>query len=140
MKLKTIRLLNFCCFADSGAIPFHNMTIFIGENDCGKSAILKALTIFFGNEKMTLENFRKVGDKYEKRCEIELTFVSEDDDVLQEYRQYLIENEVKIKRVYQLEENNVITTEILTTQYEFVQTELNHTSDLKAAELKEQRI
>ncbi len=33
MELKSLRLINFQCFKDSGEIPIHKMTIFIGEKE-----------------------------------------------------------------------------------------------------------
>lgn len=72
--MKSISLKNFQCFKDSQEIPIHNLTIFVGENDSGKSAILKALDIFFGNIPPTTEIFHKIGNSFQKECEIQVTF------------------------------------------------------------------
>ncbi len=44
MRIETIRIQNYKCFADSGDVelsPFFN--VFVGQNDSGKSALLEAL-------------------------------------------------------------------------------------------------
>ncbi len=51
MKIKKLFLENFRCFYGTVEIPFNNLTVFIGRNDCGKSSILEALDIFFNEGK-----------------------------------------------------------------------------------------
>lgn len=137
MKLKSIRLRNFCCFADSGIMPIHDMTIFIGENDSGKSSILKALSIFFDKKTITIEEFRKVSEKYRKKCEIELVFSVEDENNLTNFYQYIIQKKIRIKKVFKLTgTNNKITEQLLVKKYVFTKKELNSVRDLKSAELK----
>lgn len=46
MRIETLRLLNFRSFADSGEIAFGQVNIFIGQNNSGKSAILRAIRLF----------------------------------------------------------------------------------------------
>ena len=70
MELKSLRLINFQCFEDSKEIPIHKMTIFIGENDSGKTAILRALKLFLDNKSISPDLFHKIGNEPEKRCEI----------------------------------------------------------------------
>ena len=49
MKLETIAIKNFRCFEDV-EINIDNYTAFIGPNGCGKSAVLSALNVFFGEK------------------------------------------------------------------------------------------
>ena len=47
MHIDTIRVQNFRCVRESGAIPLTpDLTIFIGENETGKTALLEALLCF----------------------------------------------------------------------------------------------
>lgn len=55
MKLKTLKIKNFRGYYDEVAIPFENLTAFIGQNDAGKSTILEALEIFFNNKLVECE-------------------------------------------------------------------------------------
>lgn len=46
MRLTSIRLRNFKCFADSGEVALSpSLNIFVGQNDSGKSTLLEALTL-----------------------------------------------------------------------------------------------
>jgi predicted ATP-dependent endonuclease of OLD family len=56
MKLKKLILTNFRAFKDKTVIEFNNLTVFVGQNDVGKSTILEALDIFF-NEKDAIVTF-----------------------------------------------------------------------------------
>ena len=48
MKLiaKQFRILNYCNIDDSGWIPLERVTTFVGRNEAGKTALLKALHKF----------------------------------------------------------------------------------------------
>ena len=47
MRVENVRVQNFRCVRDSGDIPLSNdLTVFVGENESGKSAILDALYCF----------------------------------------------------------------------------------------------
>ena len=136
VKLTSIHLRNFRCYADSGVMPIHDMTIFIGGNDCGKSSILRALNIFFKNEKQVIENFRKVNEIREKACEIELIFDLEADDTMGEYQQYNVEKKLTMKKVYEMGDTDNITEKFLVKQYAFKIADLNRIDALKATELR----
>jgi len=43
MKLKELKIKGLKCYNDSQVIPFYNLTVFIGENDAGKSTVFDAL-------------------------------------------------------------------------------------------------
>ena len=55
MQLDNIRVQNFRCIRDSGEVPLTpDLTILIGENESGKTALLDALLCFnLGNEFLT---------------------------------------------------------------------------------------
>ncbi len=48
MKLQRVRIRNFRCYQAETAINLEALTALIGRNDSGKSAILDALAMFFG--------------------------------------------------------------------------------------------
>jgi hypothetical protein len=48
MRILAIRMEHFRCLYDTGWIPISDLTVLIGENDCGKTAALDALAILLG--------------------------------------------------------------------------------------------
>lgn len=55
MKLESVKIKNFRCYADEFLIPFENITTLIGRNDAGKSTVLEALEIFFNNKTVKID-------------------------------------------------------------------------------------
>lgn len=51
MRLIRAKIKNFRCYQEEVVIEFDDLTVFVGRNDSGKSAVLDALDIFF-NEKV----------------------------------------------------------------------------------------
>lgn len=136
MELKSLRLINFQCFKDSGEIPIHNMTIFIGENDSGKTAILKAIDFFLNNKPISLDIFHKIGDKLEKKCEIEQIFKVDPEKTKDIPKDYIIDNELTLKKEFTLNDQNQVEQKILLKKYVFKKKELNEISSMKSPELK----
>ena len=52
MRIRNVRIKNFRALQDL-SIDFSNMTVIIGENDCGKTSIMLALKLFFDGKKLT---------------------------------------------------------------------------------------
>lgn len=65
LKLKNLKLFGFKCYEDSGEIPFHDLTVIIGENDSGKSTIYDALEYFLNNKPLLEEDYRDGCDSAE---------------------------------------------------------------------------
>lgn len=62
MKITSIRLTNFQAFADSGLIPLWPLTILVGKNNSGKSAVLNAIrTIQAGATTLTSRELIRIG-------------------------------------------------------------------------------
>ncbi len=112
------------------------MTIFIGENDCGKTSILKALEFFFNDEKISLDMFHKLGEKIEKKSEIELIFKVDPEKSKEIPKDYIINNEFTLKKIFTLNDQNKIEQENLLKKYVFMKKELNEIQGLKAPELR----
>jgi predicted ATP-dependent endonuclease of OLD family len=51
MKIQTLILKNFRSYKEKTHIELDDLTVFVGQNDIGKSTILEALDIFFNNGK-----------------------------------------------------------------------------------------
>jgi putative ATP-dependent endonuclease of the OLD family len=52
MKIAQVTIENFRAYRQKTIIPFDDLTVLIGKNDIGKSSILEALDIFFGNRNL----------------------------------------------------------------------------------------
>ncbi len=57
MRLAYLRVKHFRCLYQTEWIPFHDLTVLIGENDGGKTATLHVLRILFSNAVPTEEDF-----------------------------------------------------------------------------------
>ena len=112
------------------------MTIFIGENDSGKTAILKALNFFLDNKPILPDMFHKIGDEAEKTCEIKLTFNVDSENRGVIPKDYAINNEFCLKKKFTLDDSNV-EQEIQIYKYVFERKEFNDIKNLKALQLKE---
>ena len=55
MKLISMSLKNFRCYAEEVTLGIDDLTTFIGKNDIGKSSILEALEIFFNNDTVAID-------------------------------------------------------------------------------------
>lgn len=51
MKIKSVSISNFRGYKSKTNIDFNDLTVFVGENDIGKSTILEALDLFFNDGK-----------------------------------------------------------------------------------------
>ena len=70
MRLKTLFIKNFRCYADEIVIPLDELTTIVGKNDIGKSSILEALEIFFNNDVVVIEPGDSNVTSEDKRVEI----------------------------------------------------------------------
>lgn len=57
MQLESISVQHFRSLYDTGWIPFHDLTVLIGENDGGKTATLDVLEILLGSRNPDTEDF-----------------------------------------------------------------------------------
>ena len=62
MRLRSVYIKNFRALREV-TISFSNMTVIIGENDCGKTSVMLALQVFFEAKKLNDESdyFKKEG-------------------------------------------------------------------------------
>ncbi len=92
MKLVELQISGLKCYENSGTIPIHDLTVFIGENDAGKSTIFDALDIVFNNKPPHTDDFRIGVENIE--IEVKFNFVDIDEEF-----EFLIHNDaVRIKK------------------------------------------
>tara|TARA_R110000868_G_scaffold380298_1_gene646291 strand:+ start:2268 stop:4091 length:1824 start_codon:yes stop_codon:yes gene_type:complete len=92
MKLSELKISGLKCYLNSGLIPIHDLTVFIGENDAGKSTIFDALEIIFNNKSPNIDDFREEAEN----IEIEVKF--ESDDIEEEFNFLVLDNTVRVKK------------------------------------------
>lgn len=63
MRLKRARLRNFRCYQAETSVTFEDLTALVGRNDSGKSAVLDALGMFFGEYTPDADDASIHGDK-----------------------------------------------------------------------------
>ena len=90
-----------------------------------KVQFFRALDIFFNSKPITLDLFHKIHDNVQKDCEIQIKFFSLHKNDLEFPKQYIINDEVNIKKVFFIDDSNQIKSEILIKSFIFSQLELN---------------
>ncbi|MCK4644525.1 ATP-binding protein [bacterium] len=78
MKLEKLRLRNFRCYQEETEISFKDFTAIIGKNDAGKSTLLDALALFFGEYKLDSDDASVNGDKKDVRIICEFSELPEE--------------------------------------------------------------
>jgi len=63
MRLVRVRIRNFRCYQTETSIDIGNLTVLVGKNDAGKSAVFDALAVFFGEAKLDSDDASVDGDK-----------------------------------------------------------------------------
>lgn len=61
MILKTLTIQDFRCYGHVPPFPLHQLTVFIGENDAGKTVVLDALEILLTNKVPASGDYRDIG-------------------------------------------------------------------------------
>jgi hypothetical protein len=64
MYLTSVKIRNFRCYGQETTISLERFTTLVGRNDAGKSTVLEALGVFFGQLDLELDDFtiRSTGD------------------------------------------------------------------------------
>ena len=85
MLLKYISIRNFRCYENISEVPIHRLTVFIGENDAGKTCILDALEVLLTSRAPVVGDFlKRVNGDVEQTIIIEGKFQLENYDDLPE--------------------------------------------------------
>lgn len=93
MKLSKIRIQNFRCFDDE-TVPFNDYTCLVGANGSGKSTVLTALRVFFGDSPGASGEFARLKEddfhnrNTSKEISITLTFSELELEAEEEFKHY----------------------------------------------------
>lgn len=74
MKINSIKIKNFRGYKDEKKINFDALTLIVGKNDIGKSTILEAADVFFGNHKPDVNDLNIFCSKEGGKIEISVEF------------------------------------------------------------------
>lgn len=104
MRLASLSIRNFRPFREEVTIPIDDLTVLIGQNDVGKSSILDALAMFFGEGSVKPDaedcNVNSGERVIEIACEFEdlPTSIVLDDDVSTNFQsEYLLTDQQRLK-------------------------------------------
>ena len=62
MLLKSLSVKSYRCYSDLSNIPLHRLTVFIGENDAGKTVLLSALELLLENKRLSPSDYIRISD------------------------------------------------------------------------------
>jgi len=99
MKLNRVKIANFRCYKEETSLELNDLTVIIGKNDIGKSAILDALNLFFEEAKIDADDGNIKGDK--KNIRITCEFENFPDEIIIDAT-----SPTNLKDEYLLNENN----------------------------------
>lgn len=101
MRLNRIRIKNFRSITDSGDVSLEPLQAFVGENNAGKSNILRAVSCFLspGAGGMKVGDFKDISDEAIIECE----FGDINQDEKQKLRPYLLGEKVILSKFLHVE-------------------------------------
>ncbi len=101
MRLTKIRIKNFRSITDSGEITIDPLQAFVGENNAGKSNILRAISCFLssGAGGMKLEDFNDISQPASIECE----FTGLEDEEKKKLGSYLLGDKVVLEKILRIE-------------------------------------
>ena len=116
MRLYRVRLRNFRCYKEETAFDIQDLTLFVGRNDAGKSAIFEALNIFFEEAKLDTDDGSIGGNKRDVRIICEFDDLPEELVVDADYptnleAEYLL-NEAKRLEIHKVYDGTLKTPKI----------------------------
>lgn len=100
MKLLEIKVEGFKCFKDLTTIPIENVAVLIGENDAGKSSILRAIELLLTKQNPNIEEFFTLKDNILEEFTLEAKFEITDKDNKVELKDFIINNHLQYKKKY----------------------------------------
>ncbi|WP_053984573.1 ATP-dependent nuclease [Niameybacter massiliensis] len=104
MNIRYLKVKGFRGIDVFEAVMVNNMLTIVGKNDIGKSSVLRAIRIFFGDENFGVDDFSK--NDSQGLVEIELYFEEEGFEHLKD------EGVIKVKQIYQLDEKAKIKSNV----------------------------
>lgn len=84
MRLISLSVENLRCHRSLQSVPFHSLTVFVGENDAGKSSLVRALCLLLRDEAPTPGDFALWDDGQAQHIQLTAVFEVGSDPVPQE--------------------------------------------------------
>jgi len=132
MKLNELVIKGLKCYNDSQVIPFYNLTVFIGENDAGKSTVLDALD-FLLNNKTPIFNETEVDSDFRTDSDsIELTATFDINNSNSDIEKFVVENKLTIRKTFSKDNS----TKVEVCSEVFKDNDLNDFEKMDANDLK----
>lgn len=100
MILQNILIEGYRCFKQKAEIPVHDLTILIGENDCGKSSILRAIELLLTREEASPDDFFKIDADGVESFTIEGVFKQRDSKLNEELKPYIIDGYLTLRKIF----------------------------------------
>ncbi|MBE2904890.1 ATP-dependent nuclease [Anoxybacillus flavithermus] len=101
MFIREIKIKNFRGITEFQAVMTNHMLSIVGQNDVGKSSVLKAIRIFFEDDKITAEDF----PKHDPQLPVEIEMVLHiDDEVLESLK---VDNTLRLKQIFHLMDGKI---------------------------------
>lgn len=135
MRLVNLKFSGLRCYENEIDVPMHSLTVFIGENDSGKSSIVRAVQLLLTNMSIGVIDFHQKEDgTTSDRIEISGVFLVESGDTVQDLS--VLEDGVqliKLKKEYRAGTARPITQVFKET---YQDERLNNFLGLSAEEIK----
>lgn len=108
MRIKKVQITNFRALHKL-TINFSNMTVIIGENDCGKTSIMLAIEAFFSGKK-----FNEKADYFKKNIDLPIVIEIAFKEFGDKFGDYGLNNSesVKIRRTFKFNEKPITEIKI----------------------------
>jgi predicted ATP-dependent endonuclease of OLD family len=101
MKLDRIRIQNYRSYSDSGSIDIGDKLVLVGENNAGKSNILRAVDMFLDISPTSPHEIQDFHLKNtDEDIEIEVWFSDLTEDEIETFEEYVFEGVLWVKTVY----------------------------------------
>ncbi|RLQ86972.1 ATP-dependent nuclease [Notoacmeibacter ruber] len=117
MRLDSVSFKNFRCFRDE-RIDFSRITTIVGENNCGKSTILKAIDLFFSGKSIKIsENDFYIGCKAVDEMKIRLDFAEVEGKAAEDLSHYVRSGRVAFEIAAKRSEDGAIDQRCVGIRY-----------------------
>lgn len=132
MKILSLQIKNYRNFEDSGVIPYHDLTIFVGENGSGKTSAIDALALLieYKTPKPTSGDAKDTSHP----IVIEGVFYVPPSDESRSIDEYCVDEKLTLRYAYDIE-SGAVTYSVKTIKY--TDDQLNTYRSLGATDLKD---
>lgn len=106
MKIDRLRIQNYRSYRDSGTIDIDDKLVLVGENNAGKSNVLRALDMFLDVSPTSpheIQDFHK--KRTEEDIEIEVWFTDLNEEEKEIFDDYLTKGKLWVKTVYPFDDH-----------------------------------